>query len=182
MDAGRVQGAAAHLPLLATTVGDGHERGVTPRQQGTDPDGPADLVGADGHQVGTAVVEADGQVGDRLHGVGVEGHPVSRATAASSATGWIVPTSLLAHMTLATATPPAARAARRVSGARCPQRSGSSQVTGTPRESSEVLDGVEHRVVLDGAGHDAVDGRILRPAGQPRALDGEVVGLGAPEG
>ena len=63
-----------------------------------------------------------------------------------------------------------------------PQRSGSSQVTRTPRACGEVLDRVEHRVVLDAAGDHAVEGGVLRAAGEPGALDGEVVGLGAAGG
>ena len=54
-----------------------------------------------------------------------------RATEASSAIGWIVPTSLFAHMTLISATEPgsAPMAARSVSGGRKPSESTGSQVT-----------------------------------------------------
>ena len=44
-----------------------------------------------------------------------------------------------------------------------PQRSGSSQVTRHPAGLGEVLDRVEHRVVLDAAGDDPVEGGVRAP-------------------
>ena len=62
------------------------------------------------------------------------GTPNSRATAASSATGWTVPTSLLAHMTLARATlaGSCSIAARRSPGSVRPAGETGSQVTSAP--------------------------------------------------
>ena len=110
------------------------------------------------------------------------GTPCSRATAASSATGCIVPTSLLAHMTLATAMPPGASASRRVSAPMWPQRSGSSQVTATPREPSRYSTGSSTAWCSMPLATTPLSAGSTRAAGQPGALDREVVGLGAPGG
>ena len=66
------------------------------------------------------------------------GMPYSCATAASSATGCTVPTSLFAHITLTTATWPAARetAARSASGHTAPSTSTPSQTGSAPCVSS----------------------------------------------
>ena len=60
------------LPLLAAAVGQRHEPNVPPGDERPDPDGPTELVRRHGQQVGAARGEVDGQVPDRLHGVGVE--------------------------------------------------------------------------------------------------------------
>src|SRR5215213_4859846 len=84
----------------------------------------------------------------------------SRAICTTSAIGWIVPISLLAHIVVTAETDDGSRS--------------------TPARSSSIrMRPVEQRVVLDRAEDDAVAGRIL---GQPRPvepLDRKVVGLGA---
>ena len=63
-----------------------------------------------------------------------KGMPYSCATAASSATGWTVPTSLFAHITLTTATWSGARemAVRSASGRTPPSVSTPSQIASAP--------------------------------------------------
>ncbi len=71
------------------------------------------------------------------------GTPCSRLRAASSATGWTVPTSLFAHMTLTRAVSAACSSStsRRPSTDSRPQRSGSSHETPAPRASTRYSTG-----------------------------------------
>ena len=114
------------------------------------------------------------------------GTPCSRATAASSATGWTVPTSLFAHITLTSATLSGSRsiAARSdVRAAARPVASTGSQLDLGALVLGQPLHGVEHRVVLDRRGqHPPPRPRVRRAARPVQALDREVVGLGAAAG
>ena len=96
----------------------------------------------------------------------------------------MVPISLLAHMTVASATSSGLR------GDGLAQGLGVDPPVGVDRQVldrgalvlAEPVHGVEHGVVLDGAGQDTGAGRVGVAAGPVQALDGEVVGLGAAGG
>ena len=111
------------------------------------------------------------------------GTPNSWATAASAATSLTVPTSLLAHITLATATSaPSPSASASASG-----RDPAGRLDRQPGDVGAVvlgqpLDAVEDGVVLGRADHDPAAARVGLPPGPEQALDGEVVALGAAAG
>ena len=102
--------------------------------------------------------------------------PCARAIAASSAIGWIVPTSLLACITETSAVSRRHRLRRARRATACRARRPAATVT-RPAAPLERLDGVEHGLVLD-ARRDEVPaaGRLERLGG---AANREVVGLGA---
>ena len=109
------------------------------------------------------------------------GTSYSRATAARSAIGMIVPISLFAHMIVTSAVSSAWRSssARSTSG-----RDDALLVDGQRRHLRALALGepfhrVEHGVMLDGADQDPGAPRIGGPARAVDALDGEVVALGA---
>ncbi len=110
--------------------------------------------------------------------------PCSRATATMSATGCTVPTSLLAHITLTSATEDgsASMAARTVPGCTRPCASTSSQVTSAPSCRDQEVDAVQDGVVLDRADQQPDPARVGVTTGVEEALDREVVGLGATGG
>ena len=109
VDAGRVEGAAAHLALLAAAVGDGARAGRRGGPAGRRrPTGPPILWALTVIRSAPLSSKRTGRWATACTASVWNGTPCSRATAASSATGCTVPTSLLAHMTLATATPPGA--------------------------------------------------------------------------
>ena len=107
----------------------------------------------------------------------------SAATAASSAIGMMVPTSLLAHITDTSAT-------SSWSCKRLPQRGRRDGAVGVDRQPRHLgafvldqpLHRVQHRVVLDGRGDDAATPRVGVAARPVDALDREVVALGAARG
>jgi hypothetical protein len=156
---------------------------VRPSTQRADAERPADLVPGHGHRVQAAGREVDRQLAERLHRVGVERHAVAGASAASSATGCTVPTSLLAHITVTSATEPGRSRARlerlRVHPAAA---STGSHSTSAPSCSASHSTASMHGVVLDRAGQDAAPARVLAAALPVEALDGQVVRLGAAAG
>ena len=77
---------------------------VAAEQQRADAVRAAELVAGHGQRGGAAAAKSTGTCADRLHRVGVERHAGSAASAASSATGWTVPTSLFAHIAVTSAT------------------------------------------------------------------------------
>ena len=73
------------------------------------PDGPPILCAADGEPVGAAGGEVDRQLTDGLDRVGVHRDAVLARDRGEFAHGWTVPTSLLAHITVTSATSRVAR-------------------------------------------------------------------------
>ena len=71
-----VQRAGTDVALLAAAVQQRHTGDVAPQQQSTYAVGTTELVPGDGHRIGTAGREVDGQRPRRLHRVGVERHAV----------------------------------------------------------------------------------------------------------
>ena len=100
-DRRRVEGAGADVALLAAAVQRaGRERAPRRSTSAPTPTGAAELVAGEREGVTPMPAKSTGSVPDGLHGVGVERHAVlARQSAATSATGWTVPTSLLAHIT-----------------------------------------------------------------------------------
>ena len=82
----------------------GHELGVAAGQQGADPEGPPTLWPETVIRSAPDSSNRTGRWATACTASVWNGTPCSRATAASSATGCTVPTSLLAHMTLTRAT------------------------------------------------------------------------------
>ena len=76
VDARSVEGATAHLSLLAATVRQRHQRGVAAGEQCAHSHRAPEFVGSHRHQVDATVCEGHREVADGLHRVGVEGHPV----------------------------------------------------------------------------------------------------------
>ena len=128
--------------------------------------------------------EVDRHLADRLHRVGVQRHADRRARPRPApAMSLTVPISLLAHMTLATATSRAVaeRLGQRLRGdpaGRLDRQPGDlgAVVLGQP------LDAVQDGVVLGRADDDPAAAGVGLPAGPEQALDGEVVALGAAAG
>ena len=176
-DAGHVEGAGADVALLAAAVQQRRAGDVPAEQQGADADRAAQLVAGDGQRGGAAGGEVDRDLPDRLDGVGVERHAVPAASAASSATGWTVPTSLFAHMTVtrAISSPCAASSAASAAGWIRPSSSTGSQLTVGALVRGQPVHGVEHRVVLDRAGQHPGAPGVGRPRGPEDALDSQVV-------
>ena len=113
------------------------------------------------------------------------GIPCSWAISTTSATGWTVPTSLLAHITLTSATD--SRVVLDQRARRRPARPGPTASTGSQHDLGalvvrEAPGRVQHRVVLDRADQHAAPARVRGAAGAVGALDREVVGLGAAGG
>ena len=182
-DAGHVQGAAAHLPLLAAAVGQRHQpwrragRAGRPPRAGHRPCGRRRSSG----RPRTRRSAPAGARPPARRRCGRARRARGRR-AASSATGCTVPTSLLAHMTLTRATSSAAaRLSRRSSTATWPQRSGSSQLTEAPcpTRNSTGSSTAWCSMALTTSRVRAGSVALARGVG---ALDGQVVGLGAAGG
>jgi len=105
------------------------------------------------------------------------------AASTTSAIGWTVPTSLLAHITVTRATDPGSRSmdAAQASTSRRPSASHGQKLHVGLLVLGEPVQGVEHGVVLDGGGEDPGAPRVGVAAGPEQALDREVVGLVPPE-
>lgn len=180
-DGRHVEGAGTDVPLLAAAVQDGYGGLVAAEEQGTDAVGAADLVAADGHGGEAAVGEVDVELPEGLDGVGVQRDPVLAGDGGQFAD--------------------------RHDGADLvvgPHHGGQGHVVGVALDGlpeglgvhtavavhgqvldagalvfGEPVDGVEHGVVLDGAGQDPGPGRVGVAPGPVEALHGEVVGLRA---
>ena len=99
------------------------------------------------------------------------GTPVAAASAASSATGWTVPTSLLAHITVTSGDLVGVRGddlGQRVGADPAERRRPAASVTCGALVVGQPVDRVEHRVVLDRAGHHPPTRRVGRPAAPRR--------------
>lgn len=172
------------MPLLTTTVQHGYGAVLTAEQQRADPVRAADLVAGDGHRGEPGVGEGDGHLAEGLHGVGVQRHVelpchLGEFTNRQDRTDLVVGPHDGGQgdivgvagdgLAQGVGVDPAVRVDREV-------------LDGGALVLTEPVHGVEHGVVLDGAGEDAGAGRVGVAAGPVQALDGEVVGLGAAGG
>ena len=180
-DRGGVQRPGADVAFLPPAVLDRGQLHRPAQDQRADADRSADLVPGDGHGV-QARSRGSPRARSRRPGRRRSGRvrrrrvPVPRLRA----TGWMVPTSLLAHMTRDQGDRPGSRDSSASSTAR------STTPVGIHRQPAhfgalvpfEPFDGVQHRVVFDGGAQDAGAGRVLGTPGPVQALDGKVVRLG----
>ena len=182
---GDVQGAGAHVALLAAAVQQRRAGDVAAEQQRADADRAAELVPGDGQRGDAAGGEVDRHLADRLDRVGVERHPVlggdrgqlgDRLDGADLVVG--------PHRGDQRRPRRRARPARRAAppGRAGPTPSTGSQVTSAPSCCDQPVDRVEHGVVLDRAGDHPASAGAGAAAGPEDALDGEVVALGAAAG
>ena len=173
-DAGDVVGAAAALALLAAAEEQRLERHAVAHHERADTLGPAELVGADRDELGRRrAPAATSSHSERLHRVGVQHRaraPARRTTAATSASGWIVPTSLLASITDTTVTASSSASAScvEVDAAGARRRPRSARRGARPGAARRGARSAAHTATPPCAAHDAEDG--------------EVVGLGAAAG
>jgi hypothetical protein len=95
--------AAAPASLLMSAAHQRHELHALADVERHDPLGAVQLVPRQREHVDLGGLKVNGDLADRLHGVGVEQRAAAWAFLARSATGNSVPVSLLAHITDTTA-------------------------------------------------------------------------------
>ena len=183
-DRGRVDRAGADVALLAAAVQQRGRLQLPAYDERTDAVGTADLVTGHRHRVDARTRRSRGAAGRaparRRCAPGCRGRGRSRRP---RATGCTVPTSLLAHITVTSATLSGSdsTAARNASMSRRPRRSTSTSSTLAPSLASHIS-GSSTAWCSIGRAQDAHPPRVLRAPRPEQALDREVVRLGAAGG
>ena len=180
-DGGGVEGAGPHAALLAAAVQHGTRSRPRRATSAPAPIGPPTLWALSVRQSTVLAARSSGSWPRACTASLCTGMPCSCASAASSSIGWTVPTSLLAHSTVTRATLAGVALDARPCGRDVdpPELVDRQPLDLGALGGRQPLDGVEHGVVLDGAGEHPAPARVLVAAGPEQALDGEVVGLGA---
>ncbi len=183
-DGGDVEGAGADVAFLAAAVQDRYGAVLAAQEQRADAVGAADLVAGNRHRGEPGGSEVDRELTDRLDRVGVQRHVelgghVGEFTDRHDRADLVVGPHHAGEGYVGG-----------VAGDGLAQRLRMDAAVGVDRQVldrgalvlAEPVDGVEDRVVLDGAGQDPGAGRVGVAAGPVQALDGEVVGLRAAGG
>ena len=181
---GGVEGAGAHRALLPAPVLDGRQPHRAPGHEGPGAHRSAHLVGRDGQRGEPRQVRVDGQRAEGLHGVAVEGDPELLREGGDLRDGLDG-----AHLVVGPHDGQQ-RGGARVAGQFLPHGGrvhAAGRVDGQPDGlgalvGGQPLDGVGHRGVLHRGDEDAAAAGVLLAPVPVQALDGQVVGLGAPGG
>lgn len=183
-DGGHVQGAGAHMPLLAAAVQYGYGGVVTAEEQRADPERAADLVPADRHGGQSGAGEVDLQLTEGLdrvgvHGDGELGRHRRQFTDRHDGADLVVGPHHGDHRDVVGVAEDRLAQVFRVDAAVAVDRE---VVDGRALVFGEPVDGVQDGVVFDGAGEDPGAAGVRVAAGPVEALHGEVVGLRAAGG